>query len=38
MLTAEAESLAISELQPQTEVKVTTPVTKVKAMVAVAEE
>eukprot|EP00913_Durusdinium_trenchii_P005353 g4994.t1 len=39
MLTAEAESLAISELQPAPEVKpVTAPTTKVKAMTAMLEE
>ena len=38
MLTAEAESLAISELQPVAEVKTAPPVTKVKAMAAVIEE
>ena len=38
MLTAEAESLAISELQPVTEVKTVPLTTKVKAMAAVTEE
>ena len=38
MLTAEAESLAISDVQPPPEIKPSNPVTKVKAMTAVAEE
>ena len=37
-LTAEAESLAISELQPVAEVKTAAPMTKVKATAAVTEE
>ena len=38
MLTAEAESLAISDVQPPPEVKPANQVTKVKAMTAVADE
>ena len=38
MLTAEAESLAISELQPQQDIKSAPTTTKVKAMSAVQEE
>ena len=38
MLTAEAEALAISEIQPQNEVKSNPPTTKVKAMSTVFEE
>ena len=38
MLTAEAESLAISDVQPPPEVKPSNHVTKVKAMTTVAEE
>ena len=38
MLTAEAESLAISEFQPQQEIKPAPPTTKVKAMSTVQEE